>query len=151
MNYFFKGIREDNKKFRLFAAWFTFGVLALVDVLSTALGGSVFKLKVFYGFIILNIIGVIALIVYKAVSYQLKKERAKEVEAKAAVFEPKREDEIREILKTEPGFQTFCYKCIHFNHDKLHCARKLADERVKEIKIDDRQYCLYYVESPPQP
>jgi len=151
MNYFFKALREDNKKFWFFAAWFTFGVLALVDVLSTALGGSVFKLKVFYGFIILNITGVIALIVYKAVSERLKKERAKEVEAEAAVFEPKREEEIREILEANPGFQTFCYKCIHFNHDKLHCARKMADERVKEVKIEDRKYCLYYEESPPKP
>jgi len=151
MNYFFKALREDNKNFWFYAAWFTFGVLALIDLFTTGLGGSIFKLKIFYGFIILNIIGVIALIIYKAVSKRLKKELAKEVEAEAAVFEPKREDEIRETLKTNPGFQTFCYKCIHFNHDKLYCARKMADERVKEVKIDDRKYCLYYEEPPPQP
>jgi hypothetical protein len=148
MNYFFKALREDSKKFWLFTLWFSGGVVALVDVFATALGGSVFELKAFYGFIILNIIGIIVLVIYKAVSERLTKELAKEVEAKAAAFEPKREDEIREILKTNPGFQTFCYMCIHFNQDKLHCARKMADERVKEVKINDRKYCLYWVEPP---
>jgi hypothetical protein len=149
MNYFFKGLREDNKKFWFFAAWFTAGVVALVDMFAAALGGSIFKLKAFYGFIILNITGIIALIIYKVVSERLKKELAKEVEAKAAIFEPKREEEIREILKTDPKFQTFCYTCIHFNHDKLYCARKMADERVKDVKINDRNYCLYWEETHP--
>lgn len=148
MNYFFKYIREDNKKFWLFAAWFAFGVIALVDVFAAALGGSIFKLKMFYGFIIVNLVGVVVLIIYKAAAEHMKKRHEKAVEAQAADFEPKREEEIRRILRENPGFNTLCYECIHYNQEKLHCSRDMRDERIKEVRIDDRKYCLYWQEIP---
>lgn len=148
MNYFLKTLRENTKKFWMFTAWFVAGCFALVDILATAFGGSIFGGKLFSGFIIVNIAGVIALIIYKAVSQSKKKVLAREVEKEAAFFEPKQEEEIRKKIAENPEFMTLCYKCIHYNQNKLHCSRDMEDERLKQVRINDRKYCLYWVEVP---
>lgn len=144
MNYFLKGLREGTKKFWFFAAWLGFGFVGVVDILAHGLGGSIFKLKVFYSFVIVTILGVISLIIYKAVSEQKNRQRARKETVKAAFFEPKAEEEIRRKIAKDAGFVTLCYECAHFNPEKLYCSRKMADERVKEISINDKKYCLYW-------
>jgi hypothetical protein len=148
MHYFSKTLRENNKKLWIIAAWSVGAVLAIADVFSYALGGSVFNLKFFYGFIIGNIVAVVALIIYKAVSEHIRRQYAGEEESIAAVFEQRREEEIRKKIAEDPGFVTLCYKCIHFNHDKLHCSRNMADEKLKEVRINEKSYCLYWIEAP---
>lgn len=147
MNYFFKTLREDSHKFWLYMAWLCLGFIGVIDLIAHSMGGSIFNLKVFYAFIFVTVSGVIGLIVYKAADEQKKRRRTRKETVKAAFFEPKAEDETRRKIAKNPAFATLCYECVHFNHEKLHCLRKMAHERVKEISINDKKYCLYW--SPP--
>lgn len=139
MNYFSNMMREHQGKFWLYVAWISLGFLGMLDFITSVFGGNVIKM-----FVIVTILGIIGLIVYKAASKQKNKQRTKVVEAKAAIFEPKAEGEIRRKIAKNPEFATLCYECVHFNHEKLHCFRKMADERVKEVRINDKKYCLYW-------
>ena len=71
----------------------------------------------------------------------------KKVELEAPVFEKKRELEILEIIRNNPDFTTFCYECVDFNEEKKACRRDRIYERVKEISIGKRKYCLYWKEN----
>ncbi len=77
--------------------------------------------------------------------------KEKNVAEEAAVFEPKREEEIRAILRDNPHFATHCYQCKHFNEDLRHCSKEfskdLKTQRVKEVRIGSQSYCLYWEQS----
>ncbi len=80
--------------------------------------------------------------------------KTKKMKIEAPIFEKKRENEIMEILKTNPDYTTFCYECIYFNEGKRSCSRDRIFERVKEIHVGKRQFCLYWkkkVETPGSP
>jgi hypothetical protein len=150
MNYFFKGLRSGNLKYWavvvFMAAWF----VALIDIFASAFGSSgVMGGKWFYIMLILTILAPLAYYVYDFITRSKTRKKIKEDEQKAALFEPGREQEIRRILEVNPEFVTLCYECIHFNSDLLVCARQFSNDisyqRVKEIRINNRSYCLYWV------
>lgn len=149
MNYFLKELSRGNKVYIaavvIIAAWF----VALIDAISSAIkppglaNGWIFKLTIagtFIGFVILAI-----------VQYILNKRnriQTKTMEEEAAVFEPMRENQIHEILKEDPDFHTHCYQCLHFDHDITGCKKLLSKDisyrRLKEIRINNKKYCLYW-------
>ena len=77
--------------------------------------------------------------------------KIKKVESEAPVFEKNRELEILEIIRNNPDFTTFCYECVDFNEEKRVCRRDRLYESVKEIRIGNRTYCLYWVENKQSP
>ena len=150
MNYFFKGLRSGTLKYWVvmifMAGWF----VALIDIFASAFGSSgVMGGRWFYIMLFLTILVPVAYYVYDFSNRSTKKKKIKEVEQKAALFEPKREQEIRRILEVNPEFVTLCYECIHFNPELRVCARQFSDDvsyqRVKEVKINNKSYCLYWV------
>lgn len=131
------------------AGWF----VALIDMFSSALGSrGVMGGKVFYIMLALTILVPVVYYVYDFTTRSKKQKKIKTVEQVAALFEPRREQEIRKILETNPEFVTLCYECIHFNPDLRVCARQFSDDvsyqRIKEVKINNRQYCLYWEAAP---
>ena len=104
--------------------------------------------KLFYIILILTILVPVGYYVYGFSNRANKRKKRKVVEQKAELFEPKREQEIRRILEVNPEFVTLCYECIHFNPDLRVCARQFSDDvsyqRVKEVRINNKQYCLYW-------
>jgi hypothetical protein len=149
MNYFFKGLRSGTLKFWVvivfMAAWF----VAIIDIFASAFGSSgVMGGKWFYIMLILTILVPVAYYVYDFSTRSNKQKKIKEVEQKAALFEPIREKEIRRILEANPEFVTLCYECIHFNPELRVCARQFSDDvsyqRLKEVKINNKSYCLYW-------
>lgn len=152
MNYFFKELRSGTLKFWVVmvfaAAWF----IALIDIIASAFGsGGVMGGKWFYATLILTILAPVAYYAYDFSTRSTKKKKLKAVEQKAALFEPQREKEIRRILEVNPEFVTLCYECIHFNPELRVCARKFSKDvsyqRVKEVKINNKSYCLYWVDA----
>ena len=119
------------------------GFLLFIDVASNILNPpgyfNLWPLKIFI------VIGIplIIKIIYKNF-HTLNK--MKKVELEAPVFEKKRKEEIFEIIRSDPEFTTFCYQCIYFNEDKKACGRDRIYERVKEISVGNRKYCLYWEE-----
>ncbi len=134
----------------IWAAWLALAFVAFMDLIADSMGGSFFGGNFFKVFAIITVIGVIALIIYKAVTEQKTKKQKKVEVEKAAEFEPRREKEIKRILQKNPGFNTLCYECIHFNQKILHCGRDLEDLRIKEVSIGEKKYCLYWVKIPEQ-
>ena len=152
MTYFFKELRSGTLKFWIVmvfaAAWF----VALIDMFGAAFGsGGVMGGKWFYAMLIITILAPVAYYAYDFSNRSTRKKKLKAVEQKAALFEPKREKEIRRILEVNPEFVTLCYECIHFNPDLRVCARKFSKDvsyqRVKEFKINNKSYCLYWVDA----
>jgi len=152
MHYFLKGLIQGNTRFFIFSAYLGCWFIGFIDILSTAIGShGIWGGKIFY---ITNICGVLAIIGYYFFDFSKRKkysEKETNVERIAAIFEPRREKEIRRIIEDTPDFVTLCYNCIHFDPRFLHCARKFSDDvsyrRVKEITIDGKKYCLYWRES----
>jgi len=148
MSYFFKELRRGSLKFWgvvvFMAAWF----VALIDIFASAFGSGVMGGKWFYTMLILTVLAPVVYYVYDFATRSKKQKNIKTVEQAAALFEPRREQEIRRILEVNPEFVTLCYECIHFNPDLRVCARQFSDDvtyhRVKEVRINNRQYCLYW-------
>ncbi len=140
MSYWTKYIFND-KKF-----WFKLlipgiGFLIIIDLFSYLYNPpGYFNLWSLKLFIIIGI-PVIVKLIHKNFS-TLKK--IKKVEKEAPVFEKNREKEILDIIKSDPEFTTFCYECIYFNEETSSCKRDRVFERVKEINVGNRKYCLYW-------
>ncbi|MEN8152744.1 MAG: hypothetical protein ABFR75_01865 [Acidobacteriota bacterium] len=76
-----------------------------------------------------------------------KLKKLKQMEKEAPEFEKNREYEIRKILEGNADFSTFCYECKWFNSDLKGCRRDPVYERIKEISIKNKKYCLYWEKS----
>jgi hypothetical protein len=150
MNYFIKGLVSGNRKYWAVMAAIGAWIVAIVDFLSSNFRPpGLFNGRFFFFILILTLISPVIYYVYDYWTRSQKHIKIKTVEETAALLEPKREQEIREKVAEDPEFATLCYQCIHFNSHLLHCKRKLSDDvsyqRVKEITINNRKYCLYWV------
>lgn len=65
-------------------------------------------------------------------------------ESFAIEYEKKQKEKLLAIFQKNPEFTTHCYECKRFNHNLLHCQMELEEQRVKEIKVDKKAYCLYW-------
>ena len=113
------------------------GLLALMDALGNILHGWFFRIFLIAAFLYL--------LFYAVKRYQRVKKK-KELVGKLPLFEAKRREEIRRRVAENPGFQTFCYECIHFDREKSCCSLHLYN-RTLEIKLDPTdkyKYCLYW-------
>lgn len=149
MNYFLKGLLSGNRNYWLGVTFIGVWVVALIDAFGTAFGSSgILNGRWFQVTLILTILAPVSYFVYSKIITTKKQKTLKALEEEAALFEPRREQEIKEILEENLEFLTLCYTCIHFNPNLRHCARLLSDDvsyqRVKEVKINGRKYCLYW-------
>jgi len=149
MNYFLKGLISGNRKYWLGVAFIGVWTVALIDAFGTAFGSSgILNGRWFQVTLVLTILAPVACFVYSKIVTTKKQKTLNALEEESALFELEREQEIKDILEENQGFLTLCYECIHFNPDLRHCSRLLYDDvsyqRVKEVKINDRKYCLYW-------
>jgi hypothetical protein len=149
MNYFFKGLRSGNLKYWLVLVFIAAWVVAAIDMFASTFGSpGVMGGRWFYIMLILTILAPVVYYVYDFSTRSNKQKKIKAVEQKAALFEPRREKEIRKILELSPDFVTLCYECIHYNPQLRVCARQFSDnvsyQRIKEVRINNRPYCLYW-------
>jgi hypothetical protein len=152
MSYFLKGLASGNKTYWAAVGILSIWAVAIIDAFTYALkppglsNGIVFKIVFLF-----TALGVVGYLVYKYTTDKKKEKEIKSVEAEAPVFEAEREEEIRRTLQENPGFNTLCYRCIHFNDHLRHCAKILSEDiaykRVKEVRINNRKYCLYFQEN----
>ena len=117
------------------------GFLLLIDIASYILKRpgyfNLWPLRIF----VITGIPIIIKIIYK--NFQTLN-KIKKVELEAPVYEKKRKEEILDIIRSDPDFTTFCFECVYFNEDKKACSRDRIYERVKEISVGKRKYCLYW-------
>jgi uncharacterized membrane protein YuzA (DUF378 family) len=154
MGYILKGLVFGTKKFWFFTVVLAVWVLALFDLFASIRGLGFFNGKLFNITVGLTAVGFLYFLFHKYFKEKSTLEKIKAVEEHAALFESKREEEIRKLYEENPEFTTHCYECIHFDPDKQYCSRKLSDDitqqRVKEVRIGNRQFCLYWERSDSQ-
>jgi len=151
MGYFLKGLVAGTKKFWFYTAALAVWVLALIDLYASGRGSGLLNGKLFNITVVVTAVGFLYLLFYKYFKEKFTLKKIKAVEEHAALFEPKREEEIWKLYEENPEFATHCYECIHFNPEKKYCSRKLSNDitqqRVKEVRIDNRHFCLYWERS----
>ncbi len=59
-----------------------------------------------------------------------------------------REHNIRNIVKLNPNFTTFCYQCVFYSQDIKRCQLKIDGKEVNEIIINQRTYCTSFKQNP---
>ena len=140
MSYWTKFLFED-KNFWMKLLIPGTGFLLFIDIASYILNRPgyfhLWPLRIF----VVTGIPIIIKIIYK--NFQTLN-KIKKVELEAPVYEKKRKEEILDIIRSDPDFTTFCFECIYFNEDKKACSRDRIYERVKEISVGKRKYCLYW-------
>lgn len=112
-------------------------ILALADAM----------INIFHGWFtnIFVIIVVISFFYYLYYRYQLTRKR-ETLRKILPIFEAKRTEDIRRMVEADPGFQTYCYQCVHFDQEKKGCTLHLHSRKM-EIKLhpaDRYSYCLYW-------
>ena len=75
-----------------------------------------------------------------------KKLRARRLEAaRQKNFESRRLEELRRRVAVEPEFQTLCFRCRHFDAEKITCKLEIFNLAARRVRLDTPvQYCLYY-------
>ncbi|MCP5050235.1 MAG: hypothetical protein GY940_23920 [bacterium] len=148
MNYFFHELRSGNLKAIIAIAVMAMWFVALIDLLTSMFGSGAFGGKVFSAALIITIVSPIVYFIVDSTRSSKTKKKVRIASETADVFETRREKEVRDMLYRDPEFTTHCYKCVHFNPDLLVCKKKFSQDidykRIKEIKINDRLYCLYW-------
>lgn len=140
MNYWIKHFFSDKTfLFKLFIPGIFF--INFIDIASNiANPPGYFNLWVFK-ITLLILIPYIIIFIYKNFK---KLNKLKKIEKEAPEFEKNREYEIRRILENDSSFTTFCFECIYFKESTKGCGRDPVFERIKEISINNKKYCLYW-------
>jgi len=76
--------------------------------------------------------------------YQKNQRRVKENKK----IEKIKEHDIRNKVKLNPNFYTFCYQCVFYNQDIKRCQLKIDGEKVNEITINQKTYCTSFKQNP---
>ena len=147
MDYFTRDLFTGNARFWVAMIFFGLWGGATIDFITGVFKGL--------WFLIALILTALALALYfgiPALKGLRKKRENKIVELHAVPFEAEQEKEFRKILEQHPEFTTHCYECIYFNSRLLHCSRKLSGkasrQRVREVDIKGKKYCLYWTPPP---
>lgn len=62
----------------------------------------------------------------------------------------RRERELRDRVRHEPDFATFCYQCLFNRSDGGRCQLRIDGEEVHDITIGQRRYCVSFRPAPAQ-
>ena len=112
-------------------------MLALADAMVNILHGW------FAGLFVIAVIFSLGFYLYRRFQLTRKREALRKI---LPVFEAQRTEEIRRMVEADPGFQTFCYQCAHFDQERRTCTLHLHSRKM-EIKLhpaDRYKYCLYW-------
>ena len=143
MGYFATEVLRGSKKFALIVLVIASWLVSFVDMFTGFAKGWWFITTA-----VLTAVGGFSILISKFSTDKKMKQRMNIAQQEALLFEPKREEEIRKILIDNPEFLTLCFECRQFDHNLRECTLKLEHEghfpKVKEIKINNKTYCLYW-------
>ena len=144
MNYFVKYLFNDR------SYWFRISLGGIAFIIMIDIVSYIYKVPGYFNLFFLklfSVLGVFFGIIYMSREY-IKEKKLKKIKISAPVFEKKREEKIREILKEGKELNTFCFECAFLNEETKGCKRDRIFERVKEITIEKKKYCLYWEKTP---
>jgi hypothetical protein len=142
MNYFIANLFNDWKYWARLGVIFI-AVLDVLDVLSVS-----FAAPGFFNLWMVKITGgaaLIGLIVYMLFLYRHEKKN-RQIKTLLPAFLAARREYFIKMTAADPKFQTFCFDCRHYNHERRCCSLRLHDRevRIKLQPLDVFSYCLYW-------
>ncbi len=143
MNYFFRGVFQGTRSYWLYTLFLGAWAVAILDQHSSLFSGYWYNLTLY-----LTILAPIAVLVVSFIRQEKKRKLEAALEKQALSFEQIREKEIRYAVASQPDLVTHCFECGEFDPELRDCGRKLSADprrqRVREIRIEGRTYCLYW-------
>jgi hypothetical protein len=73
-----------------------------------------------------------------------RRQGARKRARQALALERAKERSLRERLRRDPAFTTFCYQCLYYSPDINRCQLRLDGSEVRDIKVDQRSYCTSF-------
>lgn len=142
MNYFFSNLFRDWKWWAKMGAVFI-AAMNLTDILSAS-----FAYPGFFGMWIVRgtVVGAMAGLLGYYVFQNRKDDKEHRLEALLPAFLAERRAYFEKMIATDPGFQTFCFTCHHYDARQAACRLVLIGRKVR-IKLHPQarfEYCLYW-------
>lgn len=142
MNYFLHELIHDRKFWVVRIVFPAIAGVAVMDFLTYVFNPP--GISNFWICRIIAILAILSVIAYGVYLYITPK-KVKRITEDQAIFEEKREKEFREIIEVDPGFQTFCYTCEHFNQKIRACSLNIKNPKARNMKLSEKYtYCLYW-------
>jgi hypothetical protein len=140
MNYFLSGLFRDKWLWALVPLGILAG-LNLVDFLASLAGKSPFRLWVVRG----TLIAAVAAAIVAGVRLHAKEKKNRRLDEILPGFLQERRAWLS-ARAADPGFNTFCHECRHFDLGRLSCRLLLQGRKVRILLSDDTpvRHCLYW-------
>lgn len=141
MNYFLSGLIRDKGLWALVPLGILAG-LNLVDFLAALAGTSPFRLWVIRG----TLIAAVAAAIVVGVRLHGRQKKERRLDGLLPGFLEGRRDWLSARVAADPGFNTFCHECRHFDRDRLACRLVLHERKARILLSDDDpiRHCLYW-------
>lgn len=142
MNYFLANLFRDKMLWILVGLSALAGLIIMDFISYMLLGNGFFNLWIIRGTVIAAAAG---LAVYAVILYR----REKRERRLAVLLPPFVKDRIagfKKAAEENPGFQTLCHECRHFDLDRLRCLLVLS-ERKSRVRLQEDsplRHCLYW-------
>lgn len=93
---------------------------------------------------LLKLPGMFLLYLVFFVAFLILSRQAKERARAALGLEQAKERRLRERLRRDPAFTTFCYQCIYYRPEINRCQLRLDGREVRDIKVGQATYCTSF-------
>ncbi|GEM_PF-2038725 len=142
MNYFLSNLFRDRR------LWIIAGVSALAGMMIMDLLTFMLTPRAVFGmwtFKLALIAAVIGAVGYGVLLQKADKKRRRLEELLPGFLEERRSF-LEGSAAADPGFQTFCHECRHFDLNRLRCLLDLRERKSRILLRDDSpmRYCLYW-------
>jgi len=142
MNYFLSNLFRDWKWLAKLGFAFI-GAMNVMDILSATFAyPGYFGLWIVRTTVIAGFSGLLAYYLY----WNRRDARTRQVERLLPALAAERLAYFEKMMAVDPKFQTFCYKCLHYDGERRCCKLRLHGREVK-VKLDPygtQSYCLYW-------
>lgn len=141
MNYFLSGLFRD-KGLRTLVPLAILAALNLADFLYSLAGRSPFRLWVIRG----TLIAAVAAAIVVGVRLHGRQKMERRLDELLPGFLEERRAWLSARVAADPGLNTFCHECRHFDRDRLACRLVLHGRKVRILLNDDDpiRHCLYW-------
>jgi hypothetical protein len=141
MNYFLSGLFRDKGLWALVPIAILAG-LNLADFLFSLAGRSPFRLWVIRG----TLIAAATAAIVAGVRLHGKRRKDRRLDEILPGFLEERRAWLSARAAGDPGFNTFCHECRHFDLGRLACRLVLRERKARILLSDDNpvRHCLYW-------
>jgi hypothetical protein len=145
MGYISRELTSSAKKIVPLVALASLWLVTFIDIFTGRLLNG--KLVYFTGSVTVILILTVLISTY---SIDLNKRKTQQdTKEEAQLLNPAREKEIRRRIEANANFMTLCYQCRNYDQEIQICllesSHKISWPSEREIRINGKKYCLYWI------